>query len=111
LDGAEVTETFALVDEMMAWIGRNRDSLIARGLAVAVDPPRAGRSKKGVSLSIDAQHLISQLIVWDTGEAQLMLADALSGVDSDEHRQIDSRADLDEALADLLAWTAPGTSG
>lgn len=108
-----MTEAFAVVDEMMAWLDRNRESLIARGLTVAVDPPRAGRSKTAVSLSVDARHLshlISQLIVWDSGEAQLMLANALSGEDSDEHRQIDSRADLDEALADLLAWTSPGAT-
>ena len=105
-----MTEAFAVVDEMMAWIDRNRESLIARGLTVAVDPPRAGRSKTAVSLSVDARHLISQLIVWDTGEAQLMLANALSGEDSDEYRRIDSRVDLDEALAELLAWTSPGAT-
>ena len=80
---------------------------MARGLSVAVDPPSAGRSKTAVSLSVDASHLFSQLIVWNTGEAQLMRADALSGADSDEHRQIDSRADLDRVLSDLLAWTSP----
>jgi hypothetical protein len=99
------------VDEMMAWIERNQESLVARGLSVAVDPPRADRSKTAVSLSVDASHLISQLIVWDTGEAQLMRADALSGADRDEHRQIDSRADLDRALSDLLAWTSPDQGG
>ncbi len=102
-----MTETFAAVDEMLAWIDRNRDGLVARGLTVAVEPPRSERAKTAVSLSVDAGHLISQLIVWDTGEAQLMRADALADVDSDEHRQLDSRADLDAALADLLAWTAP----
>jgi hypothetical protein len=106
-----MTEAFAVVDEMMAWISRNRESLVARGLTVAVDPPHTGRSKTAVSLSIDARHLISQLIVWDTGEAQLMLANALSDEDRDEHRQIDSRADLDQALADLLAWTSSGAPG
>lgn len=80
---------------------------MARGLSVAVDPPRADRSKTAVSLSIDTRRLVSQLIVWNTGEAELMRADVLSGADSDELRQIESRADLDRALSDLLAWTSP----
>jgi hypothetical protein len=38
-----MTEAFAVVDEMMAWISRSRESLVARGLTVAVGPPHAGR--------------------------------------------------------------------
>lgn len=101
-----MTEGFAVIESMMTWIGENRASLEARGLSVAVDPPRGGRSKQSVSLSVDSGHLFSQLIVWDTGEAQLMRASALSGEDTDEHRQIDSRAELDRSLDDLLAWTS-----
>ena len=103
-----MTEEFAVLESMMTWIDENRVSLEARGLSVAVDPPHADRSKQAVSLSVDSGHLFSQLIVWDTGEAQLMRADALSGEDTDEHRQIDSRAELDRTLDDLLEWTSTG---
>jgi hypothetical protein len=101
-----MTEEFKVLESMMTWISKNRGLLAARGLSVAVDAPPADRSKQAVSLSVDSGHLFSQLIVWDTGEAQLMRADALSGVDTDEHRQISTRADLDRTLNDLLAWTA-----
>lgn len=103
-----MTEEFAVLDSMTTWIDENRVSLEARGLSVAVDSPRADRSKQAVSLSVDSGHLLSQLIVWDTGEAQLMRADALSGEDTDEHRQINSRAELDRTLDELLAWTSTG---
>jgi hypothetical protein len=44
----------AVLESMVAWIGENRVSLEARGLFVAVAPPRADRSKQAVSLSVDS---------------------------------------------------------
>jgi hypothetical protein len=115
MPASEMTGEFEVLRSMMAWIARNQGSLMARGLLVVVAPPRAGRPKQAVSLSVDSGHLISQLVVWDTGEAQLLRANALSGEDTDECRQVGSQAELDRALADLLAWTsageAPGGSG
>jgi hypothetical protein len=48
------------------------------------------------------------LIVCDTGKAEPMLADARTDENINEHRQIDSQAELDRAMGDLLAWTSAG---
>ncbi|MGV9296650.1 MULTISPECIES: hypothetical protein [Amycolatopsis] len=100
-----MTDSFPIVEEVVAWISGRREVLESRGMTVAVDlrPPRWA-----VSVSIDHQHLFSQLIVWESGDAQLMRANILDDANTDEHRQINSRADLAHVLDEFAAWTSAG---
>ncbi|MFD2483694.1 hypothetical protein [Amycolatopsis albidoflavus] len=92
------------MEEAVAWTSARREVLENRGMTVAVDvrPPR-----RAVSISIDHRHLLSQLIVWESGEAQLMRANILDDTNSDEHREISSRADLTRLVDEFAAWTSP----
>lgn len=62
-----------------------------------------------ISISIDYRSRLSQLIIWDTGEAQLMRADVLQDIDRDDHREIHSRDDLQRTLGEFAAWTSAVT--
>ncbi|MFJ9034801.1 hypothetical protein ACIRQP_41575 [Streptomyces sp. NPDC102274] len=97
---------FAVLEATMEWITRQRESLISHGLTLDVDPPDQGRSKTGISLAVDSSDRLSQFIVWDTGEAQLQLADVPSGEIHVEHREITSDRDLEDVLKTLLSWVS-----
>ena len=61
---------------------------------------------------MESAEQLGQLIDWDTGEAELEFADVPTDVPtggiSAQHRRIETRADLDQALALLVAWVDPG---
>jgi hypothetical protein len=108
LDGPEVTECFAVLDELAGWIEAHRDSLAERGLLVASGTsPRDGRCKHSAWLDLEGAQRLGRLIAWDTGEAELELADVPTGEVDTQHRQVDTRADLDQALMHLIDWVDP----
>lgn len=102
-----MTDAFAILDEVAAWISDHRKILESRGRVINVES-NGDRLKKSLAISIDYGNLLSQLIVWDNGDAQLMRADTLQDIDRDEYRRISSRADLVRVLDDLVAWTSGG---
>ena len=107
--GPEVIERFAVLDELAGWIEAHRESMTARGLVLASGAsPLDGRDKRSVWLDVESAEHLGRLIVWDSGEAELELADVPSGGISAQHRSIKTRADLDQALALLVAWVGPG---
>ena len=109
LDRPEVTERFAVLDEFAGWIEAHRDSMTARELSLALGTsPLDGRDKRGVWLDVEGAEHVGRLIVWDTGEAELELADVTTDGVSAQHRHIETRADLERALTLLVAWVDPG---
>jgi hypothetical protein len=104
-----VIERFAVLDELSGWIEAHRESMTARGLVLAPGAsPLDGRDKRSVWLDVESEEHLGRLIVWDTGEAELELADVPTGGINAQHRHIETRADLDQTLALLVAWVDPG---
>lgn len=100
-----MTDAFAVVDEAAAWISDRRAALESQGRTVNVSSG-GDRSKTSISISIDYKHRISQLIIWDSGESQLMRADVLQDIDRDEYREIHTPEELLRTLGDFAAWTS-----
>lgn len=102
-------ERFAVLDVLSGWIEAHQESMTARGLVLAPGAsPLDGRDKRSVWLDVESAEHLGRLIVWDTGEAELELADVPTGGVNAQHRRIETRADLDQALALLIAWVDPG---
>ena len=100
-----MTGRFTVLDEFTGWIEAHRDSMAARGLLLAPGiSPRDGRDKQSVWLDMEGPEHLGRLIVWDTGEAELELADVPTGEVSAQQRRIDTRDELVHALALLVAW-------
>ena len=102
-----MTERFAALDEFTRWIDTHYESLTARGFLLASDTsPQDGRPKRSMWLDLEHEHRLGRLILWDTGEAELDLADVSTGDVKTRHRQVDTRADLEEALTSFVDWIA-----
>ena len=97
-------ERFVVQDELNGRIEAHRESMTVRGLVLAPGTsPLDGRDKRSVWLDVESAEHLGQLIDWDTGEAELEFADVPTGGISAQHRRIETRADLDQALALLVA--------
>ena len=100
-----MTEGFAVLDELAQWIETNRASLTERGLQLASGTsPEDGRTKRSMWLDMEGAQRLGRLQLWDTGEAELELADVSTGDVKAQHLQVDTRADLERALTSLLDW-------
>jgi hypothetical protein len=79
----------------------------------SIEPSRApDRDKDSIALGLDAGPRLNQLIVWDTGETELDLADLDAGTQTPQHRIIATPNDLDELLSQQLArqTTSPSSA-
>lgn len=102
-----MTEHFAVLDEFAQWIETHRASLTERGLLLASGAsPEDGRTKRSRWLDLEGSRRLGRLVLWDTGEAELELADATTGTVNAQHHQIDTRADLERAVLSLRDWVA-----
>lgn len=102
-----MTERFAALDEFAQWIETHRASLTERGLRLSAgDSPEDGRTKRSMWLDVEGPQRLGRLLLWDTGEAELELADVTTGEVNAQHHQVDTRADLDRAVKSLLDWAA-----
>jgi hypothetical protein len=93
-----------VLTSLRAWFDGRRVALADCGLKVdfAESPP--DRAKRSASVTIASSSRIGQLVVWDTGEAELTLGDVGSQEVVEEHREITSRIGLEDATQMLLAW-------
>jgi hypothetical protein len=102
-----VTEHFAVLDELSQWVETHRASLTERGLLVAMDTsPEDERPKRSRWLDVEGPQRLGRLILWDTGEAELELAEVATGAVNAQHHQVDSTEDLVRALTILVDWVA-----
>ena len=53
---------------------------------------------------MDSPQRMTELIIWDTGEAELEFADINTGRATPQHHQIAEPNDVDDLLARQLAW-------
>lgn len=102
-----MTERYAVLDEFAQWIETHRASLTERGLLLTSgSSPEDGRTKRSMWLDMEGAQHLGRLVLWDTGEAELELADVSTGDVKARHHQVDTRADLERAVTSLLEWAA-----
>jgi hypothetical protein len=86
------------------WFDGHREKLVDLGLQAEFTESPPGRAKRSASLMIASSSRIVQLVMWDTGEAELTLGDVGSDELMEEHREITSHIGLQDATQTLLAW-------
>lgn len=102
-----MTEHFAVLDELAQWIETHHASLTERGLLLTSgNSPEDGRPKRSMWLDVEGPQRLGRLLLWDTGEAELELADVSTGDVTAQHHQVDTRADLERAVTSLLDGVA-----
>jgi hypothetical protein len=61
-----------------------------------------------VCLSVDGPDRLAELIVWETGEAQLQLGDVASGAVTDEHLRLVDADQIAQTVTRMKAWVTEG---
>jgi hypothetical protein len=94
-----------VIRELDQWVTVHERELEAQGLSVALSQSGPDRPKTAAWLDVDSDIRIGRLTVWESGEANLAVADISTGqIVADEHRQIDTSFGLDEALQSLIVF-------
>jgi hypothetical protein len=89
--------------ELERWFEEHREHLASRGLSVSLSrSPDDGRNKSSLCLDIDSDVRLGQLLLWDSGEVELQIADVTSGEVVQEHFEVNSRAELEALLQGIL---------
>ena len=89
------------IEHLNRWVASNRDTLGSADTFVVSDSG-AAYPKRSVHVVVEGRDHFTELIVWDTGEAEFG-SGALHGAQSDEHHDLIDAAELDQLLARFLA--------
>jgi hypothetical protein len=99
-DGAQV------LSEFRAWFDNHRTALAHSGYHAEFIESPSDRDKQSASVTIVSSRRVGQLVIWDTGEAELSMGDVGSAAIMEEHREITSGIGLRDATETLVAWLA-----
>jgi hypothetical protein len=92
-----------MIDRLETWANEHSRLLTDRGL-VATFSRGPETAKKSAWLDLDSPTRVGRLTLWAIGEAVLSVGDISSGQQVvEEHRQIETRLGLDDALGSLVA--------
>jgi hypothetical protein len=94
----------SVIPDLRAWFDAHRASLLGEGYQAEFTESPSGRDKQSPSVTLTSAGRIGQLVIWDTGEAELSMADVASGTVAEEHREITSGIGLRDATETLIAW-------
>jgi hypothetical protein len=99
-----MTESRYVLDQLRTWFADNNLALTASGYQLELTESPSDRNKQSVSVMIASDRRIAQLVVWDTGEAELSMGDVSSGNVEEEHREITSSIGLLDATQTMIGW-------
>ncbi|MFE3526488.1 hypothetical protein ACFXOD_33725 [Streptomyces sp. NPDC059161] len=95
-----------------AWFTENEEQLRSRGVTGHVQQsPDDGRPKTSAWMTVETDGYVAELIVWDSGEAELACADWASSQIREEHRDLRTPAELLDAIEALLEWAQVKSGG
>ena len=81
-----------------------KDQFARDGIALELTMPESSGGKVAARIDATSTRGFGQLIVWTTGEAELVIADVSSGrIAIDEHREITSEIGMKDAMQTLYA--------
>ncbi|GAA1717097.1 hypothetical protein GCM10009765_77030 [Fodinicola feengrottensis] len=87
------------------WIDAHSEAVRQSGLLVEINPSPKDRPKQSIQWVLEGPDRIGEIILWETGEAELSFASIKSGEIRPEHRSIKSASELEMALVAVLNWT------
>ncbi|TLS45920.1 hypothetical protein FE633_12240 [Streptomyces montanus] len=96
------------LDDLHGWYARLRAELDVARFEVGWQGPEPGRAKASVCLSVDGPERLGELVVWETGEAQLQLGDVAGGLVTDERMWLADAEQLATAVGRMTAWVVGG---
>jgi hypothetical protein len=100
----EVRTVPNLISDLRTWFESRKDAFAGLGLIGEFNDSPSDRSKRSASVTLASPRRVGQLVVWETGEAELSLGDVGSDSVVEEHREITSQIGMQDATETLLGW-------
>src|SRR5215475_5798596 len=97
----------SVLDFVEAWWLSVRAILEAAGVVIRFDRPPGARLNPSCSLNLRHDELEADLLVWDSGEAELVIVEAGGSVKQKHFDDIRNPQDLGEALSRLALSGRP----
>ncbi|MFH8485160.1 immunity protein TriTu family protein [Streptomyces longisporoflavus] len=97
---------------LTTWFAENEAVLRTRGVTAELrHSPEDGRLKNSAWLTVETGNRVTQITVWNSGEAALDFVDLDSGDNRPEHRDLRTEQELYVLLGSVSDWIVLGTSG
>lgn len=96
----------SLLKDAREWIDARLEEIRKVGLLTEVSFAPRDREKQAIQWVLESSERIGEIILWDTGEAELSFASIETGEVRPEHRDIDGAAALEEALSAVFNWVS-----
>jgi hypothetical protein len=95
-----IEDRAVILDLLVSVCRMEERRLASRGLTLEIALPADNGPRRAVKLDAESERGLAQLMLWETGELDLVIGDALSGeVLVDEHREVFSEVGIKDALA------------
>ena len=105
-----MTEKSELLTALHEWFARQTNSTPIGVSLELVDSP-IDWSKRSSAFTAQSLARIGRFVVWDTGEAEVELAEVESGAVRQQHHEIGSAMQLDAVVGKVLSWVLDESSG
>jgi hypothetical protein len=99
-----MTNEICILQDLRAWFDSHRSELTENGFEIDYFESPQDRMKRSSSLMIASSQRVGQLVIWETGEAELGLGDISSSKISEQHREITSHIGIIDAIETIIEW-------
>lgn len=97
-----------ILDMLVAVCRTEERRLASRGLTLAITLPSDNGPRRAAKLDAESERGLAQLMLWETGELDLVIGDGHSGgVLLDEHREVFSEVGIRDALSTIESYLVP----
>jgi len=98
----ERTLMFDVLDAAEDWFRKNQDKFVSAGFEVHFSRTTDSRPKHSCAINLRKDGVESDVVLWDSGEAELGRADANGAIRQDHVEDVLSERSLDQLLSKML---------
>jgi hypothetical protein len=98
LRGSELLEAFR------GWITRPEHVPTSLGASSEIEESPGDRNPRSIRWILESSEMMSQIVLWEDGQSEFDLIDVATSEVRSEHRQIDSRQELDQVMEIVRQW-------
>ncbi|WP_329138317.1 hypothetical protein OG552_30345 [Streptomyces sp. NBC_01476] len=95
-----------MLQDAREWIDAQSDVIRQNGLLLEVNSSPEDRVKQSIQWVLEGPERIGEIILWETGEAEISFASIGTGEVRPEHRDIQTASELESALTAVFDWVA-----
>jgi hypothetical protein len=96
-----------LLESAVDWAQRHKEAVARRGVSIDVTFGPDDRDKRSLWIDFDSPDRLVRLMLWQTGEAILSVAEVSTGdVLLEDQLELSDQVGIDHAMRDAVAWAS-----